>query len=44
VERDKETSATRVLNFDVEGVRVLQEETDFGLGELWFSGTLGGGL
>ncbi len=44
VERDESTSATRIVKPEMKLVSRLQSETGYGLGELWFSGSLGGGL
>jgi predicted ATPase len=44
VERDSETGASRAFHPDVNEIQKLQDETDYRLGELWFSGLLGGGL
>jgi len=44
VERDEITGGTRVTRPDIEFVSSLQNETGYGLGELWFSGTIGGAL
>ena len=42
VERDAETGGSRVIRPDEGMVRRLQRETGYRLGELWFSGVLGG--
>lgn len=44
VERNEATGGTRVVRPDAKLVSSLQDETGFGLGELWFSGSLGGSL
>jgi predicted ATPase len=44
VERDEKTAATRIMRPDENLVRNLRAETGYGLGELWFSGSIGGGL
>jgi predicted ATPase len=44
IERDAESSATRVIPIDESAILSLKNETGYGLGELWFSGTLGGVL
>lgn len=44
VERDSETGGSRAFRPDMELVRELKAETGYELGELWFSGSLGGGL
>lgn len=44
VERDEKTGGTRILRPDLKLVSSLQNETGYGLGELWFSGSLGGAL
>lgn len=44
VERDPNTGASIAIDVDSERVATLQRETGYGLGELWFSGTLGGAL
>ncbi|MBL8571735.1 MAG: AAA family ATPase [Phreatobacter sp.] len=43
-ERDEETDATRVVDLGELNVSAMIEESGYGLGELWFSGTLGGAL
>ncbi len=42
VERNESTGGTRVVRPDSKLVSSLRDETGFGLGELWFSGSLGG--
>ena len=44
VERDEKTGGSRILRPDIALVHSLQAETGYGLGELWFSGSLGGAL
>ena len=44
VERDEGTSATRVIRPNHQIFEDLRKETGYELGELWFSGALGGGL
>lgn len=44
IERDPDTGGTRVTRPDQDLVKKLQEETAYGLGELWFSGSIGGAL
>lgn len=44
VERDEDRGSTRALKPDKSLITRLQNETGYGLGELWFSGALGGGL
>lgn len=44
VERDNETGASRAFRPDEKEICELQAKTDYRLGELWFSGLLGGGL
>lgn len=44
VERDVSSSATVAFRPDVKMVRRLSSNTGYELGELWFSGSLGGGL
>lgn len=44
VERDEDTGATRIIKPDIRKVSQIQLDTGYGLGELWFSGTLGGAL
>lgn len=44
VECDDETGATRAFRPSSDLVSSLKSETDYELGELWFSGALGGGL
>ncbi len=44
VERDADLGSTRTFRPDSGLVTQLAEETDYQLGELWFSGALGGGL
>lgn len=44
VERDEITGGTRVMRPNKDLVLSLKDETGFGLGELWFSGSLGGSL
>lgn len=44
VERDEESGASTVVKPDQSKVDALKNETGYGLGELWFSGALGGGL
>jgi predicted ATPase len=41
-ERDAETGLARIPAIDVDEIRRIKEAGDLGLGELWFSGTLGG--
>lgn len=41
-ERDETTGGTRIVDLKPDVVRKMQEESGYGLGELWFSGTLGG--
>lgn len=43
-ERDPATGASRIPAIDPQEVRAVAEQDDLGLGELWFSGTLGGVL
>lgn len=42
VERQPETGGTRAFRPDQRLVQSLEQETGYGLGELWFSGSLGG--
>ncbi len=42
VEREASDGSTRAIRPDTQLVSQLQDETGYGLGELWFSGTLGG--
>ena len=44
VERDEGTGSTRAVKPDLAMVQQLQKETGYELGELWFSGSLGGAL
>lgn len=44
VERNESTGGTRVFRPDSKLVNALSEKTGFGLGELWFSGSIGGSL
>lgn len=44
VERNENNGGTRVVRPDARLVNSLRDETGFGLGELWFSGSLGGVL
>jgi predicted ATPase len=44
VERDRETGSGRAIRMDAAKVAKLSQEAGYGLGELWFSGALGGGL
>lgn len=44
VERDEKNGGTRIIRPDKELVRSLQDETGYGLGELWFSGSIGGSI
>ena len=44
VEREDNTGATRLFRPDKDVVRTLERETGYELGEMWFSGALGGGL
>lgn len=44
VEREESTGATRLFRPDLEIVKTLERETGYELGEMWFSGALGGGL
>ena len=44
VERDGNTGGTRVTRPSQELVETLQDETGYALGELWFSGSIGGAL
>ena len=44
IEKDSGTGASVAIHVDPERVSVLHRETGYGLGELWFSGTLGGAL
>lgn len=44
VERDDSTGGTRVLRPSRQLVESLYEETGYSLGELWFSGSIGGSL
>lgn len=41
-ERDADSGETTVPKFDAEKVKEVEEEMGLGLGELWFSGVLGG--
>jgi predicted ATPase len=43
-ERDHATGASRILDVDPTEIRELETESGYRLGELWFSGTLGGTL
>lgn len=44
VERNSSTGGTRVTRPDQALVETLQQETGYALGELWFSGSIGGAL
>lgn len=44
VEREEDTGGSRVFRPSVSDIELLQLETGYQLGELWFSGALGGGL
>lgn len=44
VERDADTGGTRILRPERELISRLKAETGYGLGELWFSGSIGGAL
>lgn len=44
VERDEDTGGTRAFRPEKKMIEKLKRETDYELGELWFSGALGGGL
>lgn len=43
-ERDANTGATRIVELDPAQARKMEEESGYRMGELWFSGILGGGL
>lgn len=43
-ERDRDDSATRIVQLDVEELKEMEATSGYRLGELWFAGTLGGGL
>lgn len=43
-ERNPESGATELVDISPDLIRKMQEKSGYGLGELWFSGTLGGGL
>jgi predicted ATPase len=43
-ERDPSTGASRIPAIDPAEVKAVASKDDLGLGELWFSGTLGGVL
>lgn len=44
VERNEATGGTRVVRPEPKLMETLREKTGFGLGELWFSGSIGGTL
>lgn len=44
VERDEQSGASNIFKPNPEKVETLQDKTGYGLGELWFSGALGGAL
>ncbi len=44
VEREEETGGTHLFRPASEMVAELRKDTDYELGELWFSGALGGSL
>ncbi len=44
VERDEEDGSSRIFRPDESLVRSLEAETDYKLGELWFSGLIGGAI
>lgn len=41
-ERDPDSGATRIINIEPKLIRTMQTDSGYGLGELWFSGALGG--
>lgn len=43
-ERDPNTGATRIADLDPARARKMEQESGYRMGELWFSGILGGGL
>jgi predicted ATPase len=43
-ERDQQTGGTKIVELDGQQIREMQQKSGFSLGELWFSGSLGGGL
>lgn len=43
-ERDPSTGASKIPSISPQEIRAVADEDDLDLGELWFSGTLGGGL
>ena len=44
VEREEQTGGTRIFRPDLDDVELLRQKTGYELGELWFSGALGGAL
>ncbi|MEH6678107.1 AAA family ATPase [Phenylobacterium sp.] len=44
VEREEHTGGTRIFRPDLDTVTTLRQRTGYDLGELWFSGALGGAL
>ena len=43
-ERDPDNGATRIVVIDPDQAQKMEEESGYRLGELWFSGIIGGGL
>lgn len=43
-ERDPDSGTTRIVNLDPNDIQKMREVSGYSLGELWFSGSLGGAL